>query len=150
MLPGKSNFDMVTSFRLLLNMEPGLRRAMLTTLADMLNADGMLVVNTHGNPRSVKRIPMLWRRIRNRQSAARRLDGNYLSVAEVRELAAQAGLELIAISGCGLVSETVYNWIGPGLTTRLERAAARSARLSSFGINQMFILKRPMRTPAGS
>ena len=66
-------YDVITSFRFLLNVEPELRLRVLKKLRDVLRTpDGLLVVNVHGNSHSLRHPAILWRRWRERtQKTAR-------------------------------------------------------------------------------
>src|SRR5207237_10856803 len=46
--------DVVTAFRFLLNAEPPLRAAALDWMRDRLGPEGLLIVNFHLNPRSLR------------------------------------------------------------------------------------------------
>jgi SAM-dependent methyltransferase len=51
----QQNYDVITAFRFLLNVEPEIRRRALRRLREVIRAPhGLLVVNLHGNSRSLR------------------------------------------------------------------------------------------------
>ena len=63
----QKNYDVITAFRFLLNVEPEIRRRALRRLREVIRAPhGLLVVNVHGNSRSLRHPAIMWRRWRER------------------------------------------------------------------------------------
>src|ERR1035437_4261291 len=63
----QNNYDVITAFRFLLNVEPEIRRRALRRLREVIRAPhGLLVVNVHGNARSLRHPAIVWRRWRER------------------------------------------------------------------------------------
>jgi SAM-dependent methyltransferase len=55
-------YDVITAFRFLLNVEPGLRLEVLRKLREVIRPGGLLLINVHGNSRSLRHPAILWRR----------------------------------------------------------------------------------------
>lgn len=90
-------FNLITVFRFFLNAEPELRSAAIGRLVELLAEDGRLVFNNHhslGSPW----IKLLYARHRRKNP-----EGifNVMSIAEMKELAEGAGLEIVEIYPVG-------------------------------------------------
>ncbi len=90
-------FNLITAFRFFLNAEPELRSAAMSSLAEMLTEDGVLIFNNHhslGSP---------WIRLLHRRNLHRNPDGifNVMSIEQMRELAEGAALEIVEIHPAG-------------------------------------------------
>lgn len=99
-------FDLVTAFRLLLNVEAHLRPLLLGRLAGLLKPGGLLIVDNHGNRRSLRH-PAVRLRGRRHQFA------NELSHADMLALFAGAGLRVVEATGWGRLPDPAYRTIGP-------------------------------------
>lgn len=135
----RETFDVITSFRFLLNAEPVLRQAVLQALAGKLaDTNSVLVVNNHGNPVSHKAIMAIpeWVRYRGR----RRQSGNRLSHRALVREATRAGLSVRRVAGCGLLGGRLAHHLPPRLVVRVE-AWASNTPLSRFCSNQMYVAK---------
>ena len=109
------NYDLISCFRFVLNAEPELRGRVLRRLRQSLRSpDGLLLVNVHGNSRSLRHPAILWRRWRGGKKDAML---NEMSPAETRRLLAESGFEIVRQFGFGLLPPTLYR-------TPLRRAAA--------------------------
>jgi predicted TPR repeat methyltransferase len=92
-------FNLITAFRFFLNAEPGLRTEALQMLVSLLSKDGYIVFNNHKNRTS----PLVWpkyfyhNRIRKRKV-------QFMSYSEIKELAREAGIEIVRIYPVGLLS----------------------------------------------
>jgi predicted TPR repeat methyltransferase len=64
-------YDIITCFRFVLNVEPTLRSQALRQLRRSIREpDGLLLVNVHGNSRSLRHPAVLWKRWRMRHATA--------------------------------------------------------------------------------
>ena len=111
-------FDLVTAFRFFLNAEPDLRQDALRALHARVKDDGVLIVNLHGNPWSMRAVGATVRRLVLREPI------NYLSLRAFTKLLDDAGFEIEEWHGFGLMIARVFNTLGP----RLPRAAEALAR----------------------
>jgi ubiquinone/menaquinone biosynthesis C-methylase UbiE len=93
--PRKFNF--ITAFRFFLNAEPKLRSAAIRAITDLLDEDGYLVFNNHQNSGSP------WIRLRHAHYRKKNPEGiyNVMSIEQMKNLAEEAGLEIIEIHPAG-------------------------------------------------
>jgi predicted TPR repeat methyltransferase len=92
-------FNLITAFRFFLNAEPELRIAAINTLAGLLAEDGYLVFNNHRNFGS----PWIkWSYMRRHQKNSQ---GTYnvMTIAEMKALVENVGLEIIEIYPIGFL-----------------------------------------------
>jgi SAM-dependent methyltransferase len=135
----EATYDVITSFRFLLNAEPELRLAGLKALAARLkDRSSVLIVNNHGNLASHKAVMVVpeWFRYRGR----RRQSGNRLSHRAVVRAAEEAGLSIQRLAGCGLLGGRLAGRLPRGLVKRVEVWSARSP-LSRLGSNQLYVAR---------
>ena len=107
------NYDLISCFRFLLNVEPELRARALRKLRTVLRPGGLLLVNVHGNSHSLRQPAIVWRRWRNRQADAML---NAMSPGETKDLLRASGFEIVRQFGFGMLPPTLYR-------TPLRRAA---------------------------
>ncbi len=90
-------FNLITAFRFFLNAEPELRIKVMKALAELLTDDGILIFNNHHN------LDSPWIKLLNAYRRCRKTTGtfNVMSIAQMRQLATQAGLEIIEIYATG-------------------------------------------------
>lgn len=135
----EATYDVITSFRFLLNAEPQLRVAGLEALAARLkDRSSVLIVNNHGNLASHKAVMVVpeWFRHRGR----RRQSGNRLSHRAVVSAAAAAGLNIERVAGCGLLGGRLAGKLPRRFAERVERRAARTP-LNRWGCNQLYVAR---------
>lgn len=129
--------DLVTSFRFLLLAEPPLREACLRALVEKTGDDGVLILNSHGNPWSFRCLATLRDRLLRRP---RRLES--FSLSDMRLLADQCGLTIIDTTGCGFVPQTIHRLLPSSIIRAFERSLAGIPIFWRFGTNLMFVLRR--------
>lgn len=140
----EGRYDLITAFRFLLNAEPDLRRAGLHALGRRLrDADSRLVVSAHGNPMSYKAIALPYRRVRSLLTG--RPGENLLSSSESRRLLAEAGLDVVAVHGMGLLPGRLWRSLPRRVGVTIEAALMRAPFLPRLGVNQVFVCRaRPL------
>ena len=139
LLQGK--FDVITAFRFLLNVEPAVRRCILKKLRDVLRApDGLLIVNVHGNSRSLRHPAIVWRRRRERAHPTGAML-NEMSPAETRRLLHDCGFQIVRQFGFGMLPPTLYRTPGRGLAETIDRALAGENVLSNLSIDLMLVCR---------
>jgi SAM-dependent methyltransferase len=118
--------DVITAFRFLLNAEPPLRSAALDWIRDRLAPGGILIVNFHLNPRSLRGSYLRVRRAR---------DVTMLSVAEARSLLARHGLTVRSVRGYSYLPyrRDGSRQILPRLRRRIEERLARIGWIGGWG-----------------
>jgi SAM-dependent methyltransferase len=112
-------FAVVTAFRFFLNAEPGLRRDALRALHARLEDGGLLIVNLHGNPWSLRSVGATVRRLALREPI------NYLSLREFAALLHQTGFEIQEWRGFGLLPARAFKAFGPRLPEAAEALTRR-------------------------
>lgn len=95
-------FDVITVFRLLLNLEPDRRLVILRRLAGLLAGGGRLIVDNHGNRHSLRHLALRYGRRRTPGFA------NELTDREVRALLTAAGLRVLDRAGFGWLPESLH------------------------------------------
>lgn len=138
----EGKYDLITTFRFVLNAEPDLRQAGINALAKRLKDDkSILVFNNHGNLFSLKILLWPLHKIRG-IGKGYRTEGNYMTNAQAHRVADKAGLTITKTIGCGFIGGTIGKLIPHKLLTSLEQAFAKSKLLRPFCANQLYIAKR--------
>lgn len=140
----ESKYDLITAFRFFLNAEPALRLAAMKALSRRLRDESsVLVFNNHGSLRSLKGIGRAFPRGRPR-SEDWKTSGNVMSDREALELIKAAGLIVVDVMGCGVLTARVSGFIGrisPALAKYLELRLSRLPLAARFGVNQAYVTK---------
>jgi SAM-dependent methyltransferase len=79
-------YDLITAFRFFLNAEAGLKKSVLLQLRNLLDKNGILVLNIHGNKHSFRHLPLTlnnW--FRGKKT------GNEVSLKEMEEILNETG-----------------------------------------------------------
>ncbi|MBI5068457.1 MAG: class I SAM-dependent methyltransferase [Deltaproteobacteria bacterium] len=143
LLPGP--FDVITAFRFLLNVDPEVRLPVLAALRGRLRRPGgILIVNAHGNSRSMRHPAIAWKRLRRRLSPAPPPPGEMLAEmgpAETRDLLARAGLAVEAQHGFGVVPPTLYRTPLRGLARAIDGLAAARPLARSVSVDLLFVCR---------
>ena len=128
-------YGVITCFRFLLNVEPELRLRALQRLREVICApDGLLVVNVHGNSRSLRHPAILWRRWRERaQSTDAML--NEMSPTEARHLLRECGFQVVRQFGFGILPPTFYRTPLRGLAAAVDKSLAGDNCCNDYGID---------------
>ena len=139
--PGE-RYDLITAFRFFLNANPSQRGSVMKALAARLrNRHSLLVFTNHGNLFSYKLLLWPYHRLR-RVGRPHPTVGNYLTHAQVIELLAEAGLEVVTRFGCGFISPHVYRF-APRLFGNVEQMFAGKQWVSRFGVDQIYAVRKP-------
>jgi SAM-dependent methyltransferase len=153
-LLGGRRFDMITSFRLLLNLEPENRGPILQALRELLTDNGYLIVDNHMNRYSVLGVTALFaHRVlgvpkKPLVPPGRRGIISTLSEVEMRQELAHAGLEVVEIHrlfvlpGHGRLQLLPTRWLVP-----FEAFLSRIPGLRLISKNQIYVCRRtqPLR-----
>ena len=139
LLQGK--FDVITAFRFLLNVEPAVRRGVLKKLREVLRApDGLLIVNVHGNSRSLRHPAIVWRRRRERSEKTGAML-NELSPAETKQLLADCGFQIVRQFGFGMLPPTLYRTPLRGVAAAVDGALAGENVWKNYSIDLLFVCR---------
>ena len=147
-LLGGQRFSFITSFRLLLNLEPEHRSAILRALRELLTPDGYLVVDNHMNRYSVLGLTALFahkvlRVPRKPVPPGRRGIISTLSESEVRRVLTEAGLEAVEVHrifvlpGNGKLQLLPTRWL-----VRVEAFMSQVPLLKLLSKNQIYVCRR--------
>lgn len=128
---------LVTIFRLLLNTGDDVRDRAIAFAAEALPtpASGLLVVENHGNSRSLRHLNR-WRKRGNEWF-------NELSTAQVRDLLARHDFELEAVHGFALLPRAAYRsrWTAP-LARLIDDWASRRSWLAPVSVDVLYVARR--------
>jgi len=141
--PCPGPYGSITTFRLILNIDPPLRVPVLIELHRRLKPNGVLIFNVHGNRHSLRQPALLWNRWRHPYEAGgiKRLL-NTMSLAEVKVCADAAGFCIEQIYGIGILPQTVYRWPLRSFWRGLDRRLSSLSWLKCFSIDLIFVCKK--------
>jgi SAM-dependent methyltransferase len=100
-------YDVITCFRLLLNLEPAMRGRILRELRQAIAPDGRLLINIHGNTHSLRHPAIVWRRWRERTKKSDVML-NEISAVETEKLLQESGFKVVRKIGFGHVPPGIY------------------------------------------
>lgn len=129
-------FDLVTAFRFFLNAEPDLRRDALRALHSRLEDDGLLIVNLHGNPWSMRCLGASIRRLVLRQPT------HHLSLRTFAALLGETGFEIQEWRGFGLLVPRVFKTFGPALPQAAEALTRRFPALQNVCVDLVVVCRK--------
>jgi SAM-dependent methyltransferase len=132
-------YDLISCFRFLLNVEPELRGRVLRRLREVLRPpDGLLLVNVHGNSRSLRHPAIVWRRARGHEKETML---NELSVIAAKRLLAESGFEIVRQFGFGMLPPTFYRTPLRRAAAALDGALAGEHFWSDYAIDVLFVCR---------
>lgn len=133
-------FDLITTFRFVLNAEAALRRDALRILVSLLrNRESRLILNNHGNLLSHKILGWPRHHLLPRWKG-RTPTQNYLTDAQVRNLLDEVGLEVVSTHSCGVLGGTAARMLPGDLVERVERRLAQTP-VRQAGVNRMYVTR---------
>jgi SAM-dependent methyltransferase len=136
-------YGSITTFRLILNIDPPLRVPVLIQLRRRLKPDGVLIFNVHGNRHSLRQPALIWNRLwRRYESGGVERLLNTMSRAEVEACLATAGFRVEQVYGIGILPQTVYRWPLNSLWRRLDLWLSSLTWLKRFSIDLIFVCKK--------
>lgn len=148
-LLGNRRFNFITSFRLLLNLEPENRAPILRALRNLLTPDGYLVVDNHMNRYSILGLTALFAhkvlRMPKKSMLPRGRRGiiSTMSESEMRQVLSEAGLEVMEVHrifvlpGHGRLQVLPTRWLVP-----VEALMSRVPLLKLLSKNQIYVCRR--------
>jgi SAM-dependent methyltransferase len=140
-LLGREPYDAISCFRFVLNAEPELRRRVLCRLREVLSEpDGLLLVNVHGNARSLRHPAIAWKR-RRTQSASPGVMLNEMSPGEAEELLRATGFDIVRQYGFGIMPPTFYRTPLRGLAGLVDRSLAGENWWSNAAIDLLYVCR---------
>ena len=139
LLTGK--YDVITAFRFLLNVEPVIRQRVLRRLREALRGpDSLLVVNVHGNSRSLRHPAIVWRR-RQEGSTVTGAMLNEMSPAEAKELLRECGFQIVRQFGFGMLPPTFYRTPLRRLAAVTDRSLSGENCWNDWSIDMLFVCR---------
>jgi SAM-dependent methyltransferase len=137
----QDKYDLITTFRFLLNVEPELRRRVLAKLRAVIREpDGLLILNVHGNSCSLRHPAILWRRWRE-QSRPTGAMLNELSPSACRSLLRECGFEVVRQLGFGILPPTLYRTPVRKALARVDAFFAGKNACRNCSIDLMFVCR---------
>lgn len=136
-----NSYELITAFRFLLNAEPALRRRVLGKLREVVREpDGLLVINVHGNSRSLRHPALVWRRWCEASQPTGALL-NELSPAETQALLEAAGFRIVRQYGFGLLPPALYRTPLRRLAASVDRWCAGDNGWRNRSIDLVFVCR---------
>jgi len=137
----QKNYDLVTAFRFLLNVEPALRRRVLCKLREVVREpDGLLLVNVHGNSRSLRHPALVWRRWRESALPTGALLQE-MSPGETKALLQSSGFQIVRQFGFGILPPTLYRTPFRRWAAALDKRCAGDNCWRNCSIDLMFVCR---------
>lgn len=134
-------YDLISCFRFLLNVEPALREKILRRLREKLRTpDGRLLVNVHGNAHSLRHPAIWWRRRRERMNNTGEML-NELSATAARQLLEASGFNIVHQFGFGILPPTLYRTPLRPVAEAVDRRLAGENFLSRWAIDILFVCR---------
>lgn len=132
------NFDLVTSFRFLLNADPPDRPAALKWLRSQLrDASSRAIVNNHSNLWTHKAITHSLRQLKSR---GRSVTGNVLSHRQMVALVRDAGFSVESVHGMGHLGGHTLRVVPFEMMLRLQSRLRELPALERLGEDQLYVL----------
>lgn len=136
-----AGYDLVSCFRFVLNVEAELRLRILRQLRQVLRTpDGLLLVNVHGNSRSLRHPAILWRRWRERGGKSNMML-NEMSPAEAKKLLKDCGFEVVRQFGFGLLPPTLYRTPLRGVARAMDQQLSGDRCWKNWAIDLLFVCR---------
>jgi 2-polyprenyl-3-methyl-5-hydroxy-6-metoxy-1,4-benzoquinol methylase len=154
-LLGGRRFDFVTTFRLLLNLEPENRLPILRALRELLTPNGYLIIDNHMNRYSVLGLTALFAhkvlRVPKKPLVppGRRGIISTLSEAKMRRALGAAGLQIqevhriFVLPGFNAFQLLPTRWLVP-----VEAFLSRVPLINRLSKNQIYVCRRGQSTPS--
>lgn len=141
----RSPYDIITSFRFLLNVEDEIRRKALHRLREVIRTPGgRLIVNVHGNSRSLRHPAIVWNRWRQRRASGGRsveIMLNEMSLSQTRRLLAAAGFEVVQLLGFGVMPPTLYRTPLRGLARAVDSFFAARRWCPAWSVDLLLVCR---------
>lgn len=135
----QKDYNVISCFRFLLNVEPEMRGRVLRRLREVLRVpDGRLLVNVHGNSRSLRHPAIVWRRQRERTEKSGAML-NEMSPAETCKLLRESGFQVVRRFGFGMLPPTFYRTPGRKMAAAVDRSLAGDHWWSDWSIDRLFV-----------
>jgi len=137
----QKTYDVITAFRFLLNVEPEIRRRALRRLREVIRVPhGLLLVNVHGNSRSLRHPAIVWRRWRE---TSHHTDAmlNEMSPDEARILLRECGFQVVRQFGYGVLPPTLYRTPLRNFAFAVDKILAGERGCNDWAIDMLFVCR---------
>ena len=132
------DFDLVTSFRFILNADPSDRLPALRWLRSQLrDGSSRAIVNNHSNLWTHKAVTHAVRQLKDR---GRKTTGNVLSHKQMVTLVQDAGFVIESVHGMGLIGGQALRLLPFGPMSRLQETLREAPILEKLGEDQLYVL----------
>ncbi|MCQ1536891.1 methyltransferase domain-containing protein [Methanosarcina sp. KYL-1] len=130
-------FDLITSFRFVLNAQPELRDLAIKLIHDKLkNNHSFLIFNVHGNKYSYRLITY----VIARSLWGRRL--NHLSYWETEKIVEKYNLKIVSFYGIGFVPKVLYRFFPSGILCHVDSLLQRIPFIKYLAYDLVFICQK--------
>ncbi len=137
----QNKYDLITAFRFLLNVEPELRAKILRRLREVVSEpNGLLIVNVHGNSRSLRHPAIVWRRWRERSQPSGAML-NEMSPVVTKQLLRASGFKIVRQFGFGILPPTLYRTPLRKLAAAADGALAGEHSWNDYAIDMLFVCR---------
>jgi ubiquinone/menaquinone biosynthesis C-methylase UbiE len=137
----QKNYDVITCFRLLLNLESAMRGRILRELRRVIHEpSGRLLINIHGNSHSLRHPAIVWRRWRKQPETAEVML-NEMSVAETEKLLGESGFEVVQKIGFGHLPPGFYRTPLRAAAFAADGFLAGANSLSHWSVDILFVCR---------
>ncbi len=137
----QKNYDVISCFRFLLNVESEMRGRILRRLGELLRAPaGQLLVNVHGNSRSLRHPAIVWRRWREHAEKTGAML-NEMSPAEAKNLLRESGFQVVRQFGFGMLPPTVYRTPVRRAAVVVDQLLAGDHWWNDWSIDMLFVCR---------
>jgi SAM-dependent methyltransferase len=137
----QKDYDVITAFRFLLNVEPEMRRRALRRLREVIRVPhGLLAVNVHGNSSSLRHPAILWRRWRERSNQTDAML-NEMSPDETRMLLRECGFQVVRQFGFGMLPPTLYRTPLRNFAFAVDKTLAGDRWCKNWAIDMLFVCR---------
>jgi SAM-dependent methyltransferase len=137
----QKQYDVISCFRFILNVEPEIRVQILRRLRQAIRQpDGLLLVNVHGNSHSLRHPSIMWRRWRERNGKGNVML-NEMSPTEARSLLRESGFEIVRQFGFGVLPATIYRTPLRRVAQAMDRQMAGDHYWSNWAIDILFVCR---------
>ncbi|MEJ0088422.1 MAG: methyltransferase domain-containing protein [Limisphaerales bacterium] len=134
------SYDLISCFRFVLNAEPELRRRILQRLRQGLRSPGgLLLINMHGNSRSLRHPAIVWRR--GREGAKGDVMLNEMSPVEMERLLETSGFEIVRRFGFGMLPPTLYRTPLRRVAGAVDRSLAGEHFWNGWAIDILYLCR---------
>ena len=138
----ENSYDMITTFRFILNAEPDLRKLAFRALVARLKDDSsILVFNNHANFWSYKLLLWPIHAVIRRLPGVNRREGNYMTHRQVVDLVNEVGVEIVEHVGMGFISPKFLKILPYNFCLKIEQFLAGNKLIQALGVNQLYVCR---------